>query len=1281
MTPSWSKHLWWILCCASLISLVSWILHSFQPHNQWILFLLAIALIAVLIHFRILLAEIEINLSHAITLILGVALNPGIAGIALTIGFILSEFIFGNYIRLPLKRSEEELAALKIRALEYSCHALSLFGGLAFYKILGGKSILESKSLPDLLPILALVITFPLIFVFLHWITHILLESRRPIRRENITLSLVAFLPIPYAILSALAIAEFGLIAFIVFGGIFVIIGPILRNLSYTDRDLQRRLEELSTISFVSQAMRTTLDLDALLTTIYLQVAHLLQVDNFYIALISPERKIISYPLAVKDGRRQIWPNRPLADRLTDNVIITNTPILIREEAPEILREMGFPELGNPPHSWLGVPLFNPERTLGCISVFHTAKGKKLTEKDQEILVTFAGQASVAIDNALLYDQTNKRAQALALLNEITSSISTTLDPERTLELVNHSMIRAGGGQKSAIYLYDPERQELFLAHASNLSDSFLQNSMNISVNDFVRASSILQGEIILTPDIEKSLFPEGIKNLFFEEDIHAVAEIPLIAHRNTIGQVVVYFTEPQQFKLDQVELLKTFAGQAAIAVSNARSHAETNKALQERVTQLSTIEAIGREMITTLNLDELFSIILNHALDLTHSEIGYLTVFEAEADGLRVAAQRGCAPDSRAGILNRISPIDHGPIGRTFRDAEVYIVPDVTRDPNYIDWSGVGTKSVLCVPITRKDQSMGVITIESLNPSTFSTGQEQILTQLASQAAIAISNAWIYQELEGHLREQALLFQAGKEITASLESDAITHAIVDNMAIVLSADGANLYRYHASDGTLLLITSIEEGHPKRLSTIKTLSGKDIPAFFHAIKQGLPIQFTLTDPPSKKDHHYLSENLQVGAVLLIPLLAGDEILGLIEVISKDERVFSEHELRIGRTAASQAAIALKNIDLFKQIQEKHESLLAVLNASDEGILMTDPTGRIIIANPQIEGFIGVPISAILNKKISDSGNEIAPRLGFTPEEFDQRLIAMRNDTTIISPDTAYEISKPKAQSIQRTEAPVIDSSGNLIGWLIILRDVSKDYELNQARNRLTQMIVHDLRGPLTAIMSGLKILDESAHEKDKTPIVQQALSVAQHSCDQILGLVNSLLDIAKLEVGQLPLSQQEISFQTLCSDLVNSYSPAANESGILLNSHVENDVPIFHGDEEKIRRVLSNLVDNALRFSPPGGKVLILAEFVENNILLTISDTGPGIPSEYREKIFDRFVQVPEISGRGAGTGLGLSFSKLAIEAHGGKIWVEDNPEGGSLFHIRLPLGSQDKGE
>jgi PAS domain S-box-containing protein len=392
-------------------------------------------------------------------------------------------------------------------------------------------------------------------------------------------------------------------------------------------------------------------------------------------------------------------------------------------------------------------------------------------------------------------------------------------------------------------------------------------------------------------------------------------------------------------------------------------------------------------------------------------------------------------------------------------------------------------------------------------------------------------------------------------------------------------------------------------------------------------------------------------------------------------------VYKEREMRTARTIAGQAAIALKNTDLFRQVQDNHESLLAVLNSTEEGILMADPEGEIVLANHQLENLIGISPDDLIHQNLSNPDLEVAELLGFSEHLLSERLASMKEDLPTVGTTVSYEIQNPNYRALERTETPVVDSTGNHIGWLMTIRDISSDIEITETRNQLTEMIVHDLRSPLTAILSSLKILGGHATEESENPMIKQALSVAQRSCDQMLGLVNSLLDIAKLETEQLLLSQDSLLFQTLCVDLIETYVPAANELGILLSCEIEDEVPTYQGDEDKIRRVLLNLLDNALRFTPPGGQVFLNTKFEEDSIFISVSDTGPGIPSEYREKIFDRFVQVPGSTGRGLGTGLGLSFAKLTVEAHNGEIWVEDNPDGGSVFIIRLPIGSPEKSD
>jgi signal transduction histidine kinase len=138
-------------------------------------------------------------------------------------------------------------------------------------------------------------------------------------------------------------------------------------------------------------------------------------------------------------------------------------------------------------------------------------------------------------------------------------------------------------------------------------------------------------------------------------------------------------------------------------------------------------------------------------------------------------------------------------------------------------------------------------------------------------------------------------------------------------------------------------------------------------------------------------------------------------------------------------------------------------------------------------------------------------------------------------------------------------------------------------------------------------------------------------------------------------------------------ELAESFIPEANEAGLILDVRVEEPIPTIQADREKVQRVFSNLLDNAFKFTPEGGRIEVSVCHRDSSVEVVVSDSGPGVPAEMRDRIFDRFAQVPGSSGRRRGTGLGLAFAKLAIEAHGGRIWVDDNQPTGSAFHVRLP--------
>jgi signal transduction histidine kinase len=236
-------------------------------------------------------------------------------------------------------------------------------------------------------------------------------------------------------------------------------------------------------------------------------------------------------------------------------------------------------------------------------------------------------------------------------------------------------------------------------------------------------------------------------------------------------------------------------------------------------------------------------------------------------------------------------------------------------------------------------------------------------------------------------------------------------------------------------------------------------------------------------------------------------------------------------------------------------------------------------------------------------------------------------------------------------------------------------------ELEQLRDSLTHMVVHDLRTPLTSIISGLQTMQAIG---DLEEIHQELLAMALSGGETLLGMINDLLDISKMEAGQLRLESMELDARRVVQTSLQQVSMLAQNKGILLKNELVSSgppqLPLLRADEDKIRRTLTNLLGNAIKFTPSGGTVTLLvgpqqeAEAV-TGVWFAVADTGEGIPHEAFGRIFEKFGQVESRqSGRNMSTGLGLTFCKMAVEAHGGRIWVESEPGQGSKFQFVIPL-------
>jgi signal transduction histidine kinase len=229
------------------------------------------------------------------------------------------------------------------------------------------------------------------------------------------------------------------------------------------------------------------------------------------------------------------------------------------------------------------------------------------------------------------------------------------------------------------------------------------------------------------------------------------------------------------------------------------------------------------------------------------------------------------------------------------------------------------------------------------------------------------------------------------------------------------------------------------------------------------------------------------------------------------------------------------------------------------------------------------------------------------------------------------------------------------------------------------------MILHDLKSPLASVNTGLKLVrDLIPPDNPLYPAIEATAETSQRAIRKILSRVNSLLDIARMQSGELTLDIEPTDLRGLAENVFNELRPLARELDVNLAAQISADVPPLAVDRDKAERVAQNLVDNALKFCPVGGSVTIRARLDPTNGVgnplarIEVVDTGPGVPDEYKTRLFDRFFQLRDAHGTRRGTGLGLAFCRMVVEAHGGRIWIEDNPAGGSIFVFTLPVAQSD---
>jgi len=919
------------------------------------------------------------------------------------------------------------------------------------------------------------------------------------------------------------------------------------------------------------------------------------------------------------------------------------------------------------------IPIIEDSTVTGLLAVYFK-ENHMFTAVEIDLLVLLSSEITNSSENARLLNSLRDYAQEAGQMLALSRASLTSFQPHEVAESAIQPLMRMVRADSAMIMVLHPLTDEieiirLLAAFPPNLSTPhekslmFFPEFQTSLRNDMAKHVLISRRNPELTPNLRR---------MMENNQQEVVLILPMMVNRSPIGLILIGFSQDRNLAERDWQFIETATNLLAAQVKNAQLYNATREALSRRLEQLDYLENIIQQISNALDIDTVFYSVLEATLRVTQADSAMLAQ-QLEGGQYRIIRQStdGKTPQRYVETVSELQ----GALKEVFRSGEKLLSPAYGLPRQVHETPPIGAyPSMVAVPLVRENQVVGVLAAQSSLRNFFTSEQAQFLQNLAAHVAISIANATYISERQTQLETLTNLRKLSMRLHGNADKVSTAKEIIATALDLLGGESAAIYHYSRILKRTFLVASSWMVLSDNLSD-NTFVPNDPP--IDSIQEAI---HTL-DP--HLDYH--EENGIEETVLIIPLVRGEHIHDILTIWYEGQHELTAREQEMVSLLANQATGHMESAALYEQLRASSNRVRVILDSTHDGMVLLDRQSRIVDFNRSASYMLGVDLAQYRNAHIEKVPALLTPVLSedetLTSEEAEMWSM-VRSDKGAAQKKKARQrlelertLENDVTLYIEQSVIPVMGGQDKSIGQLMVLRDISEEKELAQYRQDITFMLVHDLRSPLGSVIAGLKFAQDLSKDPADADVLPEIIDLAYSSSNRLLRLINTLLDVERQHMNLL---MQEVNILEVLQSSRMELANAAREVAVEIIIKTDALMPNVWIDREKIERVVINLLDNAMDYSHSQIHLSARVRSGSRWVEVRVSDDGPGIPAEKRQAIFRKFEQVSDPKQhqrRGKHSGIGLTYCRMAVEAHGGQISIEDDCAlGGACFAFTVPI-------